>query len=42
MLARYTDTQGRPLRQRELCERHADWLRDNRPNIHDLRNDPDA
>src|SRR5258708_7561652 len=22
-LARYTDGQGRPLRQRELCERHA-------------------
>jgi len=42
VLARYTDTQGRPLRQRELCDRHADWLRDNRPNVHDLRNDPDA
>jgi hypothetical protein len=27
MLARYTDNQGRPLKQRELCERHADWLR---------------
>ena len=23
MLARYTDGQGRPLRQRELCDRHA-------------------
>ena len=42
MLARYTDTQGRPLRQRELCERHADWLKANRPNVHDLRSDPDA
>lgn len=26
-LARYTDGQGRPLRQRELCDRHAAWLR---------------
>jgi hypothetical protein len=42
MLARYTDDQGRPLRQRELCERHADWLKANRPNVHDLRNEPDA
>ena len=42
MLARYTETQGRPLRQRELCERHADWLKANRPNVHDVRNAPDA
>jgi hypothetical protein len=41
-LARYTDGQGRPLKQRELCERHADWLKANRPNVHDMRNDPDA
>jgi hypothetical protein len=27
LLARYTDGQGRPLKQRELCERHADWLK---------------
>ena len=40
MLARYTDGQGRPLRQRELCERHAAWLKANRPNVHDLRGDP--
>jgi hypothetical protein len=33
MLARYTDDQGRPLRQRELCERHAAWLKANRPNV---------
>ena len=33
MLARYTDNQGRPLRQRELCDRHADWLKANRPNV---------
>jgi hypothetical protein len=32
-LARYTDGQGRPLRQRELCDRHADWLKANRPNV---------
>ena len=36
VLARFTDAQGRPLRQRELCNRHADWLRANRPNVHDL------
>jgi len=41
-LARYTDGQGRPLKQRELCERHADWLKANRPNVHDVRNAPDA
>lgn len=35
MLARYTDNQGRPLRQRELCERHAQWLKANRTNVHD-------
>jgi hypothetical protein len=35
-LARYTDGQGRPLRQRELCERHADRLKTNRPNVHDF------
>src|SRR5262249_55767260 len=37
LLARYTDRQGRPLRQRELCERHAEWLRENRENVLDLR-----
>jgi hypothetical protein len=41
-LARYTDGQGRPLEQRELCDRDADWLRANRPNVHDLRNALDA
>jgi hypothetical protein len=34
MLARYTDGQGRPFRQRELCERHAAWLKANRRCIH--------
>lgn len=38
-LARYTDRQGRQLRQRELCERHAEWLRANRPNVYDLKYD---
>jgi hypothetical protein len=42
MIARYTDDQGRPLRQRELCDRHAAWLKANRPNVHDLRGAPDA
>ena len=32
-LARYTDGQGRPLRQRELCERHADWLKAHRTSV---------
>jgi hypothetical protein len=36
-LARYTDGQGRPLRQRELCERHADGPNANRSNVQDLR-----
>jgi hypothetical protein len=39
MVARYTDDQGRPLKQRELCDRHAAWLRANRANV---RSDPDA
>ena len=42
MLARYTDSQGRPLKQRELCDRHAAWLKANRPNVHDLRGASDA
>jgi hypothetical protein len=42
MLARYTDGQGRPLRQRELGDRHAAWLKANRPNVHDLRGASDA
>jgi hypothetical protein len=36
-VARYTDDQGRPLKQRELCDRHAEWLRANRSNVYDLR-----
>jgi hypothetical protein len=32
-LARYIDGQGRPLRQRELCDRHADWLKANLKNV---------
>jgi hypothetical protein len=42
MLARYTDNQSQPLRQRALGERHADWLKPNRPNVHDLRSALDA
>ena len=33
-IARNTDGPGRPLKQRELCDRHADWLKANRPNVH--------
>jgi hypothetical protein len=42
MLARYADGQGRPLKQRELFDRHAHWLKANRPNVHDVRSAPDA
>jgi hypothetical protein len=35
-LGRCTDGQGRPLRQRELCGRHANRLKANRPNLHEL------
>jgi hypothetical protein len=27
----------RPLRQRELCERHAQWLKENVVGVRDLR-----
>jgi hypothetical protein len=37
IIARYIDDGGAPLRQRELCERHAAWLKANRPNVYDLR-----
>jgi hypothetical protein len=29
-------------KQRKLCDRHAAWLKANRPNVLDLRGDPDA
>ena len=41
-LARYADNQGRPLRQRELCARHAEWLKANRANIYDMRSASDG
>lgn len=37
VIARYTDNQGRALHQRELCDRHAAWLKANRSNVRDLR-----
>jgi hypothetical protein len=40
VLARWTDDQGRRVRQRELCERHAQWLKDNVVGVRDLR-DPE-
>ena len=40
--ARYIDDGGAPLRQRELCDRHAAWLKANRQNVHDLRNESDV
>jgi len=27
---------GMPLRPRELYDRHAAWLKEHRPNVHDL------
>jgi hypothetical protein len=36
MIARYADA-GRPLRQRELCDRHANNLKANAPNVRDSR-----
>ena len=36
-IARYLDNQGRPLRQRDLCDRHANVLKKREPNIRDLR-----
>jgi hypothetical protein len=42
MVARYADGQGRPLKQCELCDRPAAWLKANGPNVHDLTSDPDA
>jgi hypothetical protein len=36
-LARYADKQGRPFWQRELCDRHADYLKGKAPNVHDSR-----
>jgi hypothetical protein len=41
-IARYIDDGGAPLRQRELCERHAEWLKANRSNIYDLRSASDG
>jgi hypothetical protein len=35
-LVRYTDNQGRPLQQWELCDRHADWLRVNSKNVREM------
>ena len=29
--------ESRPLRQRELCERHAQWLKENVVGVRDLR-----
>lgn len=36
-IARYIDDQGRALRQRELCERHAAWVKDNMVGVRDVR-----
>ena len=41
-IARYIDDGGAPLRQRELCDRHAAWLKANRPNIYDMRSASDG
>ena len=36
-LARWLDTQGQLLKQRELCERHTQWLKDWALGVRDLR-----
>jgi len=41
-IVRYIDDGGAPLRQRELCDRHAAWLKANRPNVYDLRDASDG
>ena len=41
-IARYIDDGGAPLRQRELCERHAAWLKANRSSIYDMRSASDG
>ncbi len=37
VLARWTDDQGLTIMQRELCVRHAQWLKDYMTGIRDLR-----
>ena len=34
MLASYTMAKAGPLSQREFCERRANWLKANRPNVY--------
>ena len=34
--ARYAGKHGRPLRQREPCDRHAEWLGANRKNVREI------
>jgi len=36
-IARWTDSQGRSVKQRELCERHAQWLKQWAVGVRDLR-----
>jgi hypothetical protein len=38
-LVRYTDNQSRPLRQWELCDRHANWPRANGKNVREMQGD---
>jgi len=38
-LVRYTDNRSRPLRQWELCDRHANWLRANGKNVREMQVD---
>jgi len=36
VLVRFTDNQGRLVRQREVCERHARWVKENMAGVRDL------
>jgi len=42
VIVRYTDDQGRALRERELCDRHTAWLKQNRQHVNDLRGGEEA
>jgi hypothetical protein len=41
VLARWIDDLGQRVRQRELCKRHAQWLKENVVGVRDLRDSED-
>lgn len=38
-IVRYTDNQGRPLRQRKLCDRHTDKLGASTPSVRSAKDE---